>query len=73
MPLSEFKPLSAHGTLTTEYLHEGLEPYFPMTVAHITYPVSRAYDLAVVHEGHLKQADCDRLTNLFNQYAPKRV
>ncbi|KAL8793894.1 MAG: hypothetical protein Q9195_003513 [Heterodermia aff. obscurata] len=73
VPLSEFRPLSAHGALTTEYLHEGIEPYHPMTAAHITYPVSRSYELAVIHEGSLKPADLDLLADLFNRYAPKRA
>ena len=66
--LKDFKPLSKHGALATEYLHEGIEPYHPMTAAHITYPVSRNYELAVVHEGHLKKEDLRQLIKLFNKY-----
>ena len=66
--LKDFKPLSKHGALATEYLHEGIEPYLPMTAAHITYPVSRNYELAVVHEGHLKKEDLRHLIKLFNKY-----
>ena len=73
IPLSEYKEVSAHGILNTEYLHEGLERYLTMTVAHITYPLSRSYELAVVHEGHLKPADLDLLVKLFNRYGPKRA
>ncbi|CAF9931412.1 MAG: hypothetical protein HETSPECPRED_007862 [Heterodermia speciosa] len=66
--LKDFKPLSKHGALATEYLHEGIEPYLPMTAAHITYPVSRNYELAVVHEGNLKKEDLRHLVKLFNKY-----
>ncbi len=42
--------LSAHGQLKTEKLHEGLYLYEPKSTAHFTYPLSRVYDLPVVHE-----------------------
>lgn len=47
---AEFVELSAHGQLKTEKLHEGLYLYEPKSTAHFTYPLSRVYDLPVVHE-----------------------
>lgn len=47
---AEFVELSSHGQLKTEKLHEGLYLYEPKSTAHFTYPLSRVYDLPVVHE-----------------------
>ncbi len=55
---AEFVELSAHGQLKTEKLHEGLYLYEPKSTAHFTYPLSRVYDLPVVHEVSFPSAIC---------------
>ena len=65
-----FKELSMHGSLTTEYIHQGIRFFDRKSTAHITYPLSRKYDLAIIHEGNLEPAAIAHLVNLFNQYAP---
>ena len=68
-----FKALSRHGSLLTEILKEGVDPYLVLTTAHITYPLSRRYDLPVVHEGHLRKESTKLLVSLFRKYAPKTL
>lgn len=45
-----FREQSKHGHLLTEYLHDGINLFKPLSTAHITYPLSRSYDIAVIHE-----------------------
>ena len=68
-----FKKLSRHGMLVMEQLHNWINLYDPKTTAHIAYPVSRSYDLPVIHEGHLDKASTDHLVELVNMYAPKAL
>ena len=66
-----FKTQSKHGVLATEHLNAGVKPLHEKSTAHITYPISRKYDLPVVHEGHLATEATHHLVKLFNMYAPK--
>ena len=66
-----FKALSRHGSLVTESLKSDVLPYQVLTTAHITYPLSRRYNLPVVHEGHLRKESTKLLVSLFQLYAPK--
>lgn len=68
---TDFKALSRHGKLTTEYLHQGIIPYEKRTTAHITYHLSRKYDYPVVYEGYLRDGSVQHLVRLYNMYAPQ--
>lgn len=68
---TEFKALSRHGKLTTEYLHQGIVPYEEKTTAHITYHLSRKYDYPVIYEGYLRDSSVKHLLKLYNTYAPE--
>lgn len=70
---AEFRELSKHGHLLTEYIHSGIRYLDPKSTAHITYPLSRKYDLAVVHEGHLRASAANHLVMLFNKFAAKAL
>ena len=70
---AEFRELSKHGHLLTEYIHSGIRYLDPKSTAHITYPLSRKYDLAVVHEGHLRANAAKHLVILFNKFAAKAL
>ena len=67
----DFKNLSKHGVLDTEHLNAGVKPLHEKSTAHITYLISRKYDLLVVHEGHLTAEATHQLVKLFDMYAPK--
>ena len=67
----KFQKLSKHLPLMTEHLNGDINPYHEKSTAHITYPISRRYDLPVVHEGHLDAPSIQHLINLFNEYAPR--
>ena len=66
-----FEALSKHGFLVTERLSSNVYPYDPLTTAHITYPLSRKYDLPVDLEGNLSKESTRLLVNLFRLYAPQ--
>ena len=55
----------------TEVLKPDVRPYQVLTTAHITYPLSRRYNLPVAYEGHLRKESTKLLVSLFRLYAPK--
>jgi hypothetical protein len=59
-----FHALSAHRPLVTERLTPGIDLYDPKSTAHITFPVSRRYELPVVHEGYLHETSTKMLLQL---------
>ena len=68
-----FQELSEHGYLTTAHLNDGIRLFDRKSTAHITYPVSRKYDLQVYYEGELETKATNLLVELFNQYAPTSI
>lgn len=68
---SAFTKLSKHQALVTETMYEGINIIDPKTTAHITYPISRKYDLPIVQEGQLEKASIVSLMDLYNRLAPK--
>ena len=66
-----FKALSRHGNLLTEVLFDDVNRYLVLSTAHITYPLSRKYDLPVIHEGRLCKASTKLLVSLYQRYAPQ--
>ena len=70
-PAGPFTALSIHKTLSTETLNAVVEPFDPKSAAHLTYPVSRKYDLPIIQEGHLTKSSTTRLIQLYLQYGPK--
>ena len=46
---ASYEGQSKHGLLVTQYIHNGIRLFDPLSTAHITYPVSRKYDNPVVH------------------------
>ena len=68
----KFKPLSIHPPLDTETINDGIDPFDPKSTAHLTYTVSRNYNLPVVHEGQLARNSFKLLIDLFGQFIPRR-
>ncbi len=66
-----FANLSKYQALVTETVNEGIELFHPKATLHLTYPVSRKYDLPVVYEGRLDKSSIKNLVGLFNEFAPK--
>ena len=67
----DFKPLSRHPALVTEAINDGIDPFDAKSTAHLTYTVSRNYNLPVVHEGQLTRNSFKLLIDLFGQFIPK--
>ena len=55
---------SIHEPLTTEFLEHDVDPYHPLTSAHLNFVRCRSYDLECVIEGQLDKASTRRLLNL---------
>jgi len=59
------------------YTHNGknintdIHPFSPKCTAHLTYPVSRKYDLPVTPEGNLDKPSIKSLIQLYNDFAPR--
>ncbi|KAL6714555.1 hypothetical protein ACLMJK_007980 [Lecanora helva] len=51
--------------LTTGEMKGTVKPLKPESVAHLTYPVSRKYNLHVAYQGRLRTEDTDLLIKLF--------
>lgn len=66
-----FTPLSKHLPLVTETVNPGIDPFHPNATAHLTYPVSRKYNLRVTPEGILDTNSVKKLIALFNDYMPR--
>ena len=66
-----FTALSIHKALSTETLNAVVEPSDPQSIAHLTYPVSRKYNLPIIQEGHLTKTSTTTLIQLDLQYGPK--
>lgn len=67
------EPQSCHQPLETENINDGIDLFDVKSTAHVTYALSRKYELPVVMEGQLKKKSINRLVNLFNLYAPKYI
>ncbi|KAI4211201.1 MAG: hypothetical protein LQ351_005999 [Letrouitia transgressa] len=67
-----FRPLSVHEPLTTEYVKDGILPFDVKTTAHVTYPLSRKYELPIIHEGNLRAGSLNNLVRIFNELAPRQ-
>ena len=68
-----FRPLSKYGTLVTKYLSPAVMLYDPATTAHITYPVSRAYNIDCTPEGELDAESTKNLIRLADRMAPMQM
>ncbi|KAL8675120.1 MAG: hypothetical protein Q9168_000491 [Polycauliona sp. 1 TL-2023] len=65
----EFVKLSKHDPLVTEMVRDGIDVFDAKSTAHLAYPVSRRYNLPVIHEGHLRSSSLRILVTLYNRYA----
>ena len=66
-----FRPLSDNGTLETKILSSNVDLYHPATTAHITYPVSRPYNVEATPEGELDAESTRTLLKLVDRMSPK--
>ena len=57
----------APNSLTTGKLGFGVAAFKPESVAHLTYPVARKYDLHVAYQGRLEYDSKDLLISLFHK------
>lgn len=64
---------SRHDPLETEIISDGIELFDIKSTAHVTYALSRKYDLPVIKEGYLKKKSTNHLIGLFNHYAPRKL
>lgn len=64
----QFTALSSHNPLVTKHLTEGIDLFDPKSTAHITFPVCRRYELAVVHEGFLQETSTKKLLHLVRKF-----
>ncbi|KAL8681811.1 MAG: hypothetical protein Q9186_002126 [Xanthomendoza sp. 1 TL-2023] len=67
----ESPPLNFNGQLVTDQMYNGTQLFDAKSTAHVTYALSRKYDLPCVKEGFLTKKSSNRLIKLFNAYAPK--
>ncbi|KAL8736736.1 MAG: hypothetical protein Q9166_000102 [cf. Caloplaca sp. 2 TL-2023] len=63
--------LSSHPPLKTKQMNESAQLLHLKSTAHITYPLSRKYDLPIVHEGCLQEGSLAHLIKLVNDATPK--
>ncbi|KAI4233220.1 MAG: hypothetical protein L6R40_007143 [Gallowayella cf. fulva] len=70
--MNPISPLSSHRPLQIVAVNPGVEPFDPKSTAHITYPLARKYDLAIIPEGSIHHDSLKLLIHLFNQAAPKQ-
>ncbi|KAL9013343.1 MAG: hypothetical protein Q9173_001968 [Seirophora scorigena] len=66
-------PQNDHPPLETEFIYRGIDPFDPMSAAHVTYVLPRRYELSVIMEGRLIAGSLNTLIDLFNYYAPRLV
>lgn len=64
---------SRHEPLVTEAINSGIHLFDVKSTAHVTYALSRKYDLPVILEGQLTRSSINRLIRLFNQFAPTEL
>ncbi|KAL8964142.1 MAG: hypothetical protein Q9183_004665 [Haloplaca sp. 2 TL-2023] len=62
---------SKHEPLVTEVINSGVDLFDVKSAAHVTYTLSRKFELPVIMEGCLDRRSLNRLVELFKQYAPK--
>ncbi|KAL8967754.1 MAG: hypothetical protein Q9183_002774, partial [Haloplaca sp. 2 TL-2023] len=62
---------SKHPPLLTETMNSGIDLFDIKSAAHVTYTLSRKFELPVIMEGCLDRRSLNRLVELFKQYAPK--
>ena len=67
----KMRPLSKHGMLTTKELSSSVQLYDPTTTAHLTFPVSRPYNVTATPEGQLDIASTKQLMRLYEKLAPR--
>ncbi|KAL8782994.1 MAG: hypothetical protein Q9213_004951 [Squamulea squamosa] len=67
----ESPPLSLNGQLVTDQMFKGSQLFDVKSTAHVTYALSRKYDLPCIKEGCLTKKSSNHLIKLFNAYAPK--
>ncbi|KAI4218042.1 MAG: hypothetical protein LQ349_008896 [Xanthoria aureola] len=67
----EVPPLSLNGQLVTDTMFPGAKVFDVKSTAHVTYALSRRYDMPCVKEGHLTKKSSNHLIKLFNAYAPR--
>lgn len=70
---SDFRALSKHGALETQFIQKGIRLYDPKSTVQITYPVSRSYDNPVVFEGKIGTKSLNHLIRLVHEYAPRAL
>ena len=51
--------------LRTEKLKATVKPFKKQSVAHLTYPVSRRYNLHVAYQGKLRPDDTELMVKVF--------
>jgi len=66
-----FTPLSKHLALVTETMNLGTTLMHPKATAHLTYPVSRKYDLPVRPVGQLDKSSTRSLIALYLETIPR--
>ena len=67
----KYAALSKNGILVTKYLSSSVNLYEIASTAHITYPVSRTYNLEATPEGELDFESTQDLIALVEKWAPK--
>jgi hypothetical protein len=67
---TEFAGLSRHAPFVAE-MDPWAKQVSELTMARLTYPVSRQYNVAVGIRGRLNKDSTERLIMLYNQYAPR--
>ncbi|KAL8920531.1 MAG: hypothetical protein Q9172_004458 [Xanthocarpia lactea] len=63
--------LSRHSPLKTNQMNGGAKLLHIKSTAHITYPVSRKYDLPIVYEGSLQEDSLALLVRLVSDATPR--
>ncbi|KAI4167906.1 MAG: hypothetical protein LQ348_007593 [Seirophora lacunosa] len=64
---------SRHEPLVTEFITSGIDLFDAKSTAHVTYALSRKYDLSLILEGHLTKSSTNRLIRVFKQFAPTEL
>ncbi|KAI4211199.1 MAG: hypothetical protein LQ351_005997 [Letrouitia transgressa] len=59
----KWSKLSEWDPLVTGHINPGIDLFDPKSTAHLAYPVSRKYNLPVVHEGQLRATSLSPLAN----------
>lgn len=66
-----FAQLSKHSALVTQTMNPDINMMHPKATVHLTYPVSRKYDLPTIPEGQLQKASTETLIALYSATIPK--